>query len=131
MVGLVIISHSEKIATGTVEMARQMAESVPIKAAGGTYDGVLGTDASKISNAITNVYSEDGVIIIFDLGSAYMNAEMAIEFLDEDIYDKSKVKIAYCALVEGAITASVESIIGRSLDEILNSLESLKLNKAP
>lgn len=131
MVGLVVISHSEKIASGTVEMALQMAESVPIKAAGGTYDGLLGTDTSKISNAISKVYSKDGVILIFDLGSAYMNAEMAIEFLDEDIFDKSKIKIADCALVEGSITASVESVIGRSLDEILDSLKSLKLNKAP
>ncbi len=36
MVGLVIVSHSEKIAEGLKELAGQMAEEVSIAAAGGT-----------------------------------------------------------------------------------------------
>lgn len=130
MVGLVIVSHSSKIAEGVVEMSLQMASTVPIVAAGGTADGRIGTDMSKISDAIMKVYSEYGVMILFDLGSAYMNTEMAIDFLD-DSYDREKIQLVDCALVEGSITAAVESSIGSSITEIQKTLNSLKLNKMP
>ena len=74
MVGIVIISHSSKVAEGVKELALQMADNVPIVAAGGTSDNGLGTDIEKIILAINEVYSEAGVAILFDLGSAYMNA---------------------------------------------------------
>lgn len=130
MVGIVVISHSEKIAEGLVEMALQMAPNAPIRAAGGTNDGRIGTDIGKISEAIKSVYSNDGVVILFDLGSAYMNAEMAIDFLEDDI-DKEKIEIIDSALVEGVITASVESSIGSSREGIKEALKPLCLNKMP
>lgn len=127
MVGIVIVSHSNKIAEGIKELAAQMAFNVLIEAAGGTADGRIGTDVEKIINAINTVYSEDGVLILFDLGSALMNAEMAKECIDMDKRDK--VKIVDCALVEGAISAAVEADIGNSLDEIQHTLKTLSLNK--
>ncbi|MFU0824657.1 dihydroxyacetone kinase phosphoryl donor subunit DhaM [Clostridium sp.] len=129
MVGLVIVSHSEKVAQGVKELASQMAAGVPIAAAGGTNDGRLGTDMEKISNAINEVYSEDGVLIIFDLGSAYMNAEMALEFLEENM--KNKVEIIDTAIVEGAITAAVESSIGKTMSEIKEAVKNMSLGKMP
>ena len=36
MVGIVIVSHSNKVAEGVKELALQMAKEVPIAAAGGT-----------------------------------------------------------------------------------------------
>lgn len=128
MVGLVIISHSENIAKGVVEMAAQMAPNVPIIDAGGTFDGRIGTDMEKISEGIKKVYSEDGVLILFDLGSAYMNTEMAIDFLDEE-FDKEKIQIVDCALVEGAITAAVQSSLEENIENIKNALKDLSLNK--
>ncbi len=129
MVGLVIVSHSSQVAEGVKELASQMASDVPIVAAGGTSDGRLGTDVEKISNAIKDVYSEDGVLILFDLGSAYMNAEMAIECLDEDI--SKNISIVDTALVEGAITAAVESSINKNKEEILEALHPMALGKMP
>ncbi|QCX33333.1 PTS-dependent dihydroxyacetone kinase phosphotransferase subunit DhaM [Caloramator sp. E03] len=126
MVGLVVISHSSKIAEGIKEVALQMAPNALIECAGGTFDGEIGTDYNKIVNAIEKVYSKDGVIILFDLGSAVMNAEMAIENLN----DKDKIKIVKCAVVEGAIAAAVEASIGNSLDEIVENLKALDINKA-
>ena len=108
MVGIVIVSHSEKIAEGVKEVAEQMVPEVKIYSAGGTDDGRIGTDAMKISAAIENAFDKDGVILLFDLGSSLMNAEMAIEFLDEDI--KSKVEIIDAPLVEGAIVAAVYAL---------------------
>lgn len=126
MVGIVVISHSSKIAEGVKEVALQMAPNALIECAGGTFDGEIGTDYNKILKAIETVYSKDGVIILFDLGSALMNAEMAIENLN----DKDKIKIVKCAVVEGAIAAAVEASIGNGLDEIVENLKALDINKA-
>lgn len=128
MVGIVIISHSNKIAEGVTEMALQMASEVPIIPAGGTKDNGIGTDINKISDAIKKVYSDDGVMMLFDLGSAYMNAQMAIDFLEEDI-DTSKIEISDCALIEGAIAAAVQSSIGSNIEEIKEALKDLRLEK--
>lgn len=127
MVGLVLISHSSKVADGAKELVSQMASDVKIVSAGGTSDGRLGTDAEKIANAIREVYSKDGVIVLFDLGSAYMNAEMALEFLDDDM--RENVKIIDAALVEGALIAGVDASIGKSIEEIEKSLKPMALGK--
>ncbi|MCR6514469.1 MAG: dihydroxyacetone kinase phosphoryl donor subunit DhaM [Clostridium sp.] len=131
MVGLVIVSHSTKIAEGVVEMSKQMADGAKMIAAGGTSDMRIGTDAFKISEGIQSVYSDDGVLILFDLGSAYMNTEMAKEFLDPESYNLDIIEPVDCALVEGAITAAVESFLGKSREEIKASLKDLSLNKMP
>lgn len=127
MVGIVIVSHSNFIAKGVKEVALQMAPEVSIVDAGGTGDGRIGTDISKITSAIEEVYSESGVLVLFDLGSAFMNTEMAIEFLDDNI--REKVEIVDAPLVEGAITAAVESSMNKSLAEIKDVLKPMSLNK--
>lgn len=127
MVGIVIVSHSEKIAEGVKEVAEQMVPEVKIYSAGGTDDGRIGTDAMKISAAIENAFDKDGVILLFDLGSSLMNAEMAIEFLDEDI--KSKVEIIDAPLVEGATVAAVYASMNKTIEEIKDNLKSMSLNK--
>lgn len=127
MVGIVIVSHSNKVAEGVKEIAYQMAADVPIASAGGTSDGGVGTDIDKILKGIKEVYSEDGVLILFDLGSAYMNAEMAIECLEENM--KQKIEIIDTALVEGAIVAAVESSMNKTLLEIKDVLKDMSLGK--
>ncbi|MBV7273622.1 PTS-dependent dihydroxyacetone kinase phosphotransferase subunit DhaM [Clostridiaceae bacterium UIB06] len=129
MVGIVIVSHSNKVAQGVKELVSQMSVDGKIATAGGTNDGRLGTDVEKIIKAINEVYCEDGVLVLFDLGSAYMNAEMAIEGLDEK--KKEKVEIIDTALVEGALTAAVEASIGKSKEEIKESLKTMCLGKMP
>ena len=127
MVGIVIISHSSKVAEGVKELALQMANDVPIAAAGGTRDNELGTDLEKIISAIEQVYSKDGVAILFDLGSACMNAQMAIESLTDEM--QKNVKVIDAALVEGAITIAVDSSIGKSLPQIEEAAKKLCLHK--
>lgn len=120
MVGIVVVSHSSKVAEGTKEIASQMAPEINIGIAGGTADGRIGTDMTKIQDAIIEVYNKKGVIILFDLGSALMNAEMAIEFLDEDM--KNNVEIVNAPLVEGTVIAAVEASIGKDINEIKKAL---------
>lgn len=129
MVGVVIISHSSKVAEGVKDIALQMADCTPIVAAGGTRENGLGTDIDKITLAINQVYSKDGVIILFDLGSAYMNAAMAIESLTEEM--QKNIKVIDAALVEGAIIVAVESNMGKNLVEIQETVKDLCLHKMP
>ena len=116
MVGIVIVSHSEKIAEGVVELCRQMAAAVPMEAAGGLEDGSIGTDFQKIYNAVEAVQSDDGVAIFFDLGSAIMTTEMVLES-----FEGVTVKMADAPLVEGAIAAAVTASMGMDLDTVLDA----------
>lgn len=123
MVGIVIVSHSQKLAEGVVEISKMMANA-PLAAAGGLEDGSLGTSYEKICAAIESVYSSDGVIILMDMGSAVMTTEMVLEDLD-----KSNVKMLDCPLVEGAVLAAVESAGGKSLAEISERVEKVRTSK--
>jgi len=124
MVGIVIVSHSQKLAEGVVEISRMMAETAPLAAAGGLEDGTLGTSYDKICAAVEKVYSSDGVILLMDMGSAVMTTEMVLEDLD-----KPNVKMLDCPLVEGAVLAAVEAAGGRSLEEISERIAEARTTK--
>ena len=78
MVGFVIVSHSENLAKSVVELTSIMAPNARIAPAGGMDDGGFGTSFEKIQAAIESVYSDDGVLVLVDLGSAVMTTEMVI-----------------------------------------------------
>ncbi len=124
MVGIVIVSHSQKLAEGVVEVAQMMAEKVPIIAAGGLDDGSLGTSYDKIKNAVDKIYSNDGVIILADIGSAFLTTEMVLEDIERD-----NIKLIDCPLIEGAVVAAVESIGGKNLNEIIEKLKIVNSGK--
>ena len=105
MVGIVIVSHSQKLAESVVELAALMAPNAPMAAAGGLEDGGFGTSFEKIETAIRSVYSQDGVVILMDLGSAVMTTEMVVE-----LFEGEKVAMADAPLVEGAVVAAIDSV---------------------
>ncbi|BBD62504.1 phosphoenolpyruvate-protein phosphotransferase [Nostoc sp. HK-01] len=120
MVGIVIVSHSKQLALGVQELAAQMVQGkVAIAVAAGIEDAEnpLGTDALKIYEAIASVFSDDGVLVLMDLGSAVMNAEMAVEFLPEA--HQEKVYLCEAPLVEGAIAAAVAAAIGKNIQQVM------------
>ncbi|MGN0157890.1 MAG: dihydroxyacetone kinase phosphoryl donor subunit DhaM [Brotaphodocola sp.] len=118
MVGLVIVSHSENLAKSVIELTSMMAPTAKIAAAGGLEDGSFGTSFERIQSAIEEVYSDDGVLILMDLGSAVMTTEMVIEMMDD-----RKIAMADCPLVEGAVVASINTVIGKSFEEIQEDLK--------
>jgi phosphoenolpyruvate---glycerone phosphotransferase subunit DhaM len=99
-VGLVIVSHSAKLAEGVAELAGQMAPDVAVIAAGGS-NGGLGTDFETVTAAIETAQDGAGVVVLFDLGSAQMVADMAAEAAGGD------VRVVDAPLVEGAVAAAV------------------------
>jgi len=125
MVGVVIVSHSQKVAEGIREMALQMARpGQQIIAAGGMDNGSIGTDVIKVSEAIMAANTGDGVVVMVDLGSAVMTADTALELLDEEIRDK--VKIADAPILEGAISAVVEASLGSNLESVVETAQGAR-----
>jgi PTS hybrid protein len=120
-VGLLIVSHSTRLAEGVVELAEQMARSVPIVAAGGMDDGGLGTSFEKVMKGVEAADQGEGVVILADLGSAVMTAESVLEFLDDD--QRSRVRVADAALVEGSVAAAVAAEAGAGLDAVVRAAE--------
>jgi phosphoenolpyruvate-protein phosphotransferase/dihydroxyacetone kinase phosphotransfer subunit len=115
VVGLVIVSHSAELADGVVELAREMGgEGVRVEAAGGLDDGSVGTDAARVQAAIERAMSDDGVLVLMDLGSALMSAEMATEMLAGN----GRVLLSEAPLVEGAVAAAAVARGGASLEEV-------------
>ncbi|MFZ0546653.1 MAG: phosphoenolpyruvate--protein phosphotransferase [Candidatus Promineifilaceae bacterium] len=120
MVGIVVVSHSEELAKGVVILASQMAMGkVAIAAAGGIDDPEhpIGTDPMRVLSAIETVYSEDGVVVLMDLGSALMSAETAVEFLDPE--QQSNVYLCAAPLVEGAVAAVVQAAVGGNVVQVM------------
>ncbi|MEJ2731239.1 MAG: phosphoenolpyruvate--protein phosphotransferase [Deltaproteobacteria bacterium] len=121
MIGIVIVSHSKRLAEGVKELAVQMTQNkVPIEIAAGIDDlaNPIGTDPMKVLTAIETVHAAgaEGILVLMDLGSALMSAETALDFLPEGL--KEKVRLCAAPLVEGAISAAVQASMDASLDNV-------------
>ena len=119
MVGIVVVSHSREIASGTADLAGQMAgPDVRIKAVGGDPAGRLGTDGDRIRSAIATADAGDGVVVLGDLGSAILTVRTVLEDAGN-----GHVVLADAPLVEGAVAAAVAASAGLVLSEVRRSAE--------
>ncbi|MGE5463947.1 MAG: phosphoenolpyruvate--protein phosphotransferase [Syntrophothermus sp.] len=119
MVGLVIVSHSRALANALVGLLRQVASpDLPIAVAAGIGEdrSEFGTDAVEIMDAIQSVYSDDGVLVLMDLGSAVLSAKMALDFLPPEM--AGKIRFCGAPVVEGAVAAAVQIGLTNDLDLI-------------
>ncbi|WP_395243178.1 dihydroxyacetone kinase phosphoryl donor subunit DhaM [Agromyces sp. MMS24-K17] len=121
-VGVVFVSHSELIARGLVDLARQMAPNAVLVAAGGTDDGRIGTSFDKVSEGIAEADAGAGVVVLCDLGSAILTAETALDFLDDEV--RERVRIVDAPLVEGGVAAAVSAETGDPLDAVVAAARS-------
>jgi phosphoenolpyruvate-protein phosphotransferase/dihydroxyacetone kinase phosphotransfer subunit len=119
VVGIVVVSHSRRLAESAVELALQMVRGAPppIEIAAGLDDHVLGTDAARVKEAIDRVASPDGVLVVMDLGSAVLSAELALELRGDDAGD-CRVVLSDAPLVEGLVAAVTLAAAGASLAEV-------------
>lgn len=111
--GLVLISHSPKVVEGIKDIIREVIHEVPVELAGGTDTNEIGTNTVKIQEAIERANNGNGVLLFYDIGSAKMNAELAMELLDMD-----NVKLAEAPIMEGAYLAAVESGMGKQFEDV-------------
>ncbi|WP_026684848.1 dihydroxyacetone kinase phosphoryl donor subunit DhaM [Heyndrickxia coagulans] len=119
-VGIVIVSHIPEIAAGLATLLKEAAKDVSITYAGGTDDGGVGTSFDKINAAVAENKADD-LFAFYDLGSAKMNLEMAMEMSDKYI------RLMDTAFVESAYTAAALIQADAELEEILKQLEPLKV----
>jgi dihydroxyacetone kinase phosphotransfer subunit len=117
VIGIVVVSHSPKLADAAYELAREMVpKAAPrVALAAGTGDGLTGTDATRVAAAIVEVASPDGVLVLMDLGSAVLSAELALEFAGDV---GGEVRLSSAPIVEGLLAAVVRAAGGASLDEV-------------
>jgi multiphosphoryl transfer protein len=124
MVGIVVVSHSARLAEGVRELALQMTQGrVPLAIAGGIDDpeNPIGTDAMQVLEAINQVYSNEGVVVFMDLGSALLSAETALEFLSDE--QRPHVFLSSAPLIEGVLAAAVQSSVGSTPAQIIAEAE--------
>lgn len=123
MIALVLVSHSHEIATGTKALADQMSQGrVAILAAGGVDDETIGTNVERIQQALLQGLEADGVLVLLDLGSAVLSAQMAVEMLDDA--QQARILLSEAPLVEGAVIAAVEASLGRDLQTVNTAAEA-------
>jgi phosphocarrier protein FPr len=126
VIGIVVVSHSRTLADAAVALAGGMVPDVSrrpaIAVAAGLDESTFGTDASAVSAAIETVDSPDGVLVLMDLGSAVLSADMAREFLDPDL--AARVRLSSAPFVEGLLAAVVTASAGGSLDAVAREAES-------
>ncbi len=131
MVGLVLVCHSARLAESVAELAAQVAgDGLRIEVAGGLDQpgSPLGTDAVRVAWAIGEVWSEDGVLVLMDLGSAVLSAEMAVELSPEERRDR--ILLTEAPLVEGAVAAAVAAGLGDSLQKVAEEARGALAAKA-
>jgi multiphosphoryl transfer protein len=118
MVGIVVVSHSRALARAATEIAEEMlhGRTVPIAVAAGLDETTFGTDAVQVQEAIEQVNSPDGVLVLMDLGSAVLSAELALDLLDPDV--SAGVRLCAAPLVEGLVAATVAAAGGASLADV-------------
>jgi phosphocarrier protein FPr len=123
-VGIVIVSHSQQLAAGVRELVSQMVPGdLHIATAAGMDDpeNPLGTDVMQVYHAIESVYTEAGVVVLMDLGSAVMSAEMAVELFPTE--QQPQIKLCDAPLVEGTLAAAITAATGAKLDRVLEEAQ--------
>ena len=115
MFSIVVVSHSKKLAEGVVEVAKMMARD------GGTEEDGLGTSYEKIASAIDKAYTDDGVALFMDMGSAVMTAEMVLESMAD-----RRLKLIDAPLVEGVVLAAVEAVSGTALEDLAGKMQQAR-----
>ena len=127
MIGIVVVSHSPALADAAVELAREMVHGAgpAIEVAAGAAGG-FGTDATDVTAALQRAASPDGVLVLMDLGSAVLSAELSLE-LSAPAYP---VRLSSAPLVEGLVAAVVRAAGGAALDVVAREAEAALVPKA-
>ncbi len=130
-VGLVVVSHSRALARAAVELAEEMlhGRSLRIEVAAGLDETTLGTDAVSISAAIERADGPGGVVVLMDLGSALLSAELALDLLD-DPTARDRVTLSAAPIVEGLVVAAVAAAGGASRAEVAAEARDALMGKA-
>ncbi|WP_084714388.1 PTS-dependent dihydroxyacetone kinase phosphotransferase subunit DhaM [Streptacidiphilus rugosus] len=118
LVGLVLVSHSSKLAGGLRELLEPLGGGlVRVEAAGGSEDGTteggLGTSYERIEAAVAAADTGAGVLLLPDLGSSVLTARLVLADLGRE-----DVQLVDAPFVEGGVAAVVAASTGASLADV-------------
>ena len=124
LVGVVLVSHSPKLAEGLADLVRELGgDQVPVIAAGGMDDGSLGTSYGRIEEAVREADQGAGVLLLGDLGSALLTVKT---LLDEGVGKEARAVLADAPFVEGAVAAVVTASAGGDLEAVRAAAEEAR-----
>lgn len=127
MIGIVVVSHSAALAEAAVALADEMVHGEgPVVAVAAGAAGGFGTDATEVRRAMEKAASPDGVLVLMDLGSAVLSAELALELGPPDGFE---VRLSAAPMVEGLVAAVVRAAGGADLDTVAREAEAALLPK--
>ena len=118
-VGIGLVSHSRALAEDALDLARRLiaAVDVPVELAAGLADGELGTDPGAVVDAVERLADRcEGVLVLADLGSGIMSAEMALEMLEPAVVERARLSAA--PFIEGLLGAYGAAGIGKGLEAV-------------
>ncbi|MBO0470347.1 PTS-dependent dihydroxyacetone kinase phosphotransferase subunit DhaM [Enterococcus sp. DIV0242_7C1] len=118
--GIVIVSHVKEIGEGVDRLIKEVAKDVPITVAAGLDQGEVGTSFERIMAAFEENPAQQ-LLAFYDLGSAKMNLEMAIDMTEKEVL------LFDTALVESAYTAAALLQVDTPLEAIEEQLVPLKI----
>jgi phosphoenolpyruvate---glycerone phosphotransferase subunit DhaM len=114
VVGIVLVSHSPKLAAGLADLLAEIGSpDVAVVLAAGTEDGRLGTSPDAVRAAVRSADRGDGVVVLPDLGSAVLSVKVALEEADQE-----RQVLVDAPFVEGAVAAAVTAAGGASVAEV-------------
>lgn len=127
MVSLILVSHSHEIVNGVKSLIHEMTgdnnDKVNVLAVGGTHDGRLGTDPTKILEAIEQEHASDYIYLLGDIGSGELSIDFALDLIDDE-YLKEKCHHFNAPLVEGGFSIGVQCLVDSSPEAIINELKN-------
>ncbi|MDQ3162009.1 MAG: dihydroxyacetone kinase phosphoryl donor subunit DhaM [Actinomycetota bacterium] len=124
-VGLILVSHSQRIAEGLAELVAQVAgPDVPIEAIGGGPEGTLGTDGGRVHDALRRGATGAGSVVLMDLGSSVLAVRSSLAELDAT--ERAALHVADAPLVEGAVAAGVTASMGADAATVAQAAEEAR-----
>jgi len=123
-VSIVLVSHSKKLGEGLLSILTQLTVGKVYVASASGLGDELGTDATHVMEVLQSCPPDSDIVVLFDLGSAFMSCELALELLGEET--ARRVTMVDAPLVEGAIAATVESSLGHARETVVRSAMGTK-----
>jgi phosphoenolpyruvate---glycerone phosphotransferase subunit DhaM len=121
-VGIVLVSHSPRLAAGVAELLAQVThDAVSVITAAGADDRGIGTSYRRIEKAIAEADHGAGVIVIPDLGSSVLTTRAVLA--DHPAPD---VVLVDTPFVEGAIAIAAAVSAGADLAAVVSAAEEAR-----
>ena len=134
MISLVVVSHSRALGEAVRALAAEMAPAglgPHVEVAAGLDERTSGTDAAAVAQALVradDASGGEGTLVLLDLGSAVLAAEMALELVAPEV--AGRVRLTAAPLVEGLVVAVVTATGGGDLQTCAEHAEGALTAKA-